>query len=294
MRAIDSRLEVSDETIEKILEVARWAPSAGNAQPWEFLVVRDADTRGRIADLYARQMTDKREMQEAVWGHKNHIGYTGFRRSPVFVLVLGDPRVIDAYPVRTALEKGESHFVTSLAQAAVFAHLAVASLGLGSQWISDVSSPYMSTMIKSWLGIPRHMRIYDMFGVGHPAVMPTPTSRRGLDEIVHRDHYDEDRGRDQRQIEEFLWGDTLLGGFRSNNRLKGAGRGDESEQLALPAQRTRTSLRFSMPHVAVVGAGPSGVFAAAELLTRPDVQVDVLDRLPTPFGLVRYGSLPTT
>jgi hypothetical protein len=139
----------------------------------------------------------------------------------VFVLVLGDPRVIDAYPVRTALEKGESHFVTSLAQATVLAHLAVASLGLGSQWISDVSSPYMSTMIKSWLGIPRHMRIYDMFGVGHPAVMPTPTSRRGLEEIVHRESYDREKGRDQDQIEQFLWGDTLLGGFRSNSGLKG-------------------------------------------------------------------------
>ncbi|MCF7549473.1 nitroreductase family protein [Pseudonocardia sp. WMMC193] len=222
VRAIDPKREVSDETIEKILEVARWAPSAGNAQPWEFLVVRDPETRGRIADLYSRQMTDKREMQEAVWGHRNHIGYTGFRHSPVFVLVLGDPRVIDAYPVRTALEKGESHFVTSLAQATVFAHLAVASLGLGSQWISDVSSPYMSTMIKSWLGIPRGLRIYDMFGVGHPAVMPTPTTRRELDEIVHRDRYDATKARDQQAIEDFLWGDTLLGGFKSHNGLKGS------------------------------------------------------------------------
>jgi len=47
-----------------------------------------------------------------------------------------------------------------------------------------------------------------------------------------------------------------------------------------------------MPHVAVVGAGPSGVFAAARLLQRPDVLVDVFDRLPTPFGLVRYGVAP--
>ena len=44
--------------------------------------------------------------------------------------------------------------------------------------------------------------------------------------------------------------------------------------------------------VAVVGAGPSGVFATAELLTRPGVEVDVLDRSHTPFGLVRYGVAP--
>ncbi|KAA9162609.1 NADP oxidoreductase [Amycolatopsis acidicola] len=47
-----------------------------------------------------------------------------------------------------------------------------------------------------------------------------------------------------------------------------------------------------MPHVAVVGAGPSGVFATAELLRRPDVRVDVFDRGPTPYGLVRYGVAP--
>ncbi len=45
--------------------------------------------------------------------------------------------------------------------------------------------------------------------------------------------------------------------------------------------------------VAIVGAGPSGLFAADALLkARDDVRVDVLDRLPTPYGLVRYGVAP--
>lgn len=50
-----------------------------------------------------------------------------------------------------------------------------------------------------------------------------------------------------------------------------------------------------MLRVAVVGSGPAGVYAAAALVrgaaTEP-VQVDVLDRLPSPFGLVRYGVAP--
>ena len=42
--------------------------------------------------------------------------------------------------------------------------------------------------------------------------------------------------------------------------------------------------------VAIVGAGPSGCFVAQALLkARPELQVDVLDRLPVPYGLVRYG-----
>ncbi|MFC4463341.1 FAD-dependent oxidoreductase [Streptomyces xiangluensis] len=50
-----------------------------------------------------------------------------------------------------------------------------------------------------------------------------------------------------------------------------------------------------MLHVAVVGSGPSGVYAAQSLVQQsqvPGVRVDVLDRLPCPYGLVRYGVAP--
>ncbi|WP_433548790.1 FAD-dependent oxidoreductase [Streptomyces sp. CA-294286] len=50
-----------------------------------------------------------------------------------------------------------------------------------------------------------------------------------------------------------------------------------------------------MFRVAVVGSGPSGVYTAQALVQQtavPDVRVDVLDRLPCPYGLVRYGVAP--
>ncbi len=47
------------------------------------------------------------------------------------------------------------------------------------------------------------------------------------------------------------------------------------------------------PRIAIVGAGPSGLFAANALLkNHADVRIDVLDRLPTPYGLLRYGVAP--
>ena len=46
--------------------------------------------------------------------------------------------------------------------------------------------------------------------------------------------------------------------------------------------------------VAIVGSGPSGMYAADALLSQEQIPVlvDVIDRLPTPFGLVRYGVAP--
>ncbi|MER1967316.1 FAD-dependent oxidoreductase [Castellaniella sp. GW247-6E4] len=44
--------------------------------------------------------------------------------------------------------------------------------------------------------------------------------------------------------------------------------------------------------VAIIGAGPGGFYAALELLKHFSGQIDIIDRLPTPFGLVRYGIAP--
>ena len=44
--------------------------------------------------------------------------------------------------------------------------------------------------------------------------------------------------------------------------------------------------------VAVIGSGPAGVYATAALTRAGNVEVDVLDRLPAPYGLVRYGVAP--
>ncbi|HHU44519.1 MAG TPA: NAD(P)-binding protein, partial [Actinomycetales bacterium] len=53
-------------------------------------------------------------------------------------------------------------------------------------------------------------------------------------------------------------------------------------ETATPAQRP---LR-----VAIVGSGPAGIYAADALMkSGREVSIDILERLPAPFGLIRYG-----
>ena len=110
-RGYDENRTVSIAMIRTILDCARWAPSGGNGQPWEFVVVREQSVRYKIADCYMKQMEQKREMDLAVRGTAKMTG-DGFRHAPVHIVVLGDPRVKEAYPIRTKLEKAESHFIS--------------------------------------------------------------------------------------------------------------------------------------------------------------------------------------
>jgi anaerobic selenocysteine-containing dehydrogenase/NADPH-dependent glutamate synthase beta subunit-like oxidoreductase/NAD-dependent dihydropyrimidine dehydrogenase PreA subunit len=64
---------------------------------------------------------------------------------------------------------------------------------------------------------------------------------------------------------------------------------DDRIVSATPKSRTGGPAR----RLAVVGAGPSGFYAADEMLRQlPEATVDIFERLPTPFGLVRYGVAP--
>jgi len=64
--------------------------------------------------------------------------------------------------------------------------------------------------------------------------------------------------------------------------------------LSVPDARTRVTGTVRELRVAVVGSGPSGSYAAQELLSRRDVsvRVDMFERLMTPWGLVRFGVAP--
>src|SRR5574340_527298 len=59
------------------------------------------------------------------------------------------------------------------------------------------------------------------------------------------------------------------------------------------SDRPRASGHAPMRHIAIVGSGPAACYLADHLLRlAPDAHIDVIERLPVPFGLVRYGVAP--
>jgi nitroreductase len=224
IRGYDERRQVSDDMIHRILDCARWAPSGGNGQPWEFIVVRDEEVRHKIADYYMKQMEQKREMDLAVRGTAKMTG-DGFRRAPVHIVILGDPRVKQSYPIRTQLEKAESHFITGLANATLLIHLAVTALGLASQYVSDANSPYMETMLKVLLRIPEPLRIYHLVPVGYAKGPVSAPPRRSLDDLVHYETYDIERFRSDEELSGFVRTRTLQGAYGR----RGGAEGDERD-----------------------------------------------------------------
>ena len=130
---------IQDDYVDKIIEAARWAPSGGNSQPWEFVVIKDQKTKDRIAEMvgeegeYGRKVELTREERLRFRYPAGPVREPAFRNAPIFILVLGDPRTKETYPLSAMLTRGDSHFTSSLASAFLYMTLAVASLGLFQQ-----------------------------------------------------------------------------------------------------------------------------------------------------------------
>lgn len=212
--------------IEKMLEAARGAPSAGNAQPWEFLVIEDTRTIQRLGDLYEYQMVekkwlegtrhrkmrmyqrdsfpgleDKKAIDEVMRGVR---GKAPFRNAPCMIFPLADKRWHQALPLRTRLDKGKQHLISSMANTVFTLHLAAATLNLATQWISDFGSPWLSGMARDLLDIPQHCLIYEPMAVGYPSYYPKPRYVKPADELVHYEKYDSSKNRSEDEIRAYI------------------------------------------------------------------------------------------
>ena len=156
---------IPDEQVDKIIEAARFAPSGFNLQPWEFVIVRDGELKNRIVQCIrdAVAVTWRMEAARESWQGVQPLVAPppmGFADAPVFIIPFGDVRTRDGLPMihRYSEESWNRTFISSLASAFIYMHLAATSLGLGSQWESVVTQPAVQCFIKQLLGIPLHSR----------------------------------------------------------------------------------------------------------------------------------------
>ena len=201
---------VPDDLIDKIVEAARWAPSGANSQPWEFVVIRDQETKDRMGSVVRDQMELQHKAEltrppELRWpSAARPVSDPVWMAAPVLILVCGDPRVSKSFPLLTYLERGQSHFVSGLASAFLQMTLAATSLRLGCHWVSFVGTGYCSALIKDLLGIPEDYVVYDMLAVGYPAMQPVPRLVREREAMTHRERYEPAKYRTDEQIRDYL------------------------------------------------------------------------------------------
>ncbi len=154
--------EVPWEHVETLIDAARWAPSAGNLQPWEFVVVQDQGLKEKLA--------------------RAALGQSFVAEAPVVVVVCADP-------LRSARVYGPRgsglYCIQDTAAATQNMLLAAHALGLGTCWVGA----FDEVAVRRVLGIPPEVRPVAVVPIGHPAERPRPPRRRGLGEIIHREGY---------------------------------------------------------------------------------------------------------
>ena len=149
---------VEQDTLDRILEAVRLAPSGSNRQPWRFAVVRDEEVRRQLVAACSNQQF--------------------IAQAPVVVAGVGlmPDRVMrcdipgDPVDVAIAME----HLA-----------LAAAAEGLGTCWIGA----FYQDQVREVLGIPDSAKVVALMTLGYPADSPRSKNRKPVSEIVCYDRW---------------------------------------------------------------------------------------------------------
>jgi nitroreductase len=182
---------VDDALILRILELATKAPTSGNSQHWEFVVVRDADVKHQLARLNrqawsvyrrlgarrARRDESTRKIVAAVQWQADH-----FEEIPVVIVACLHGRSPVLQPAVAA-----SSFYGSAYPAVQNLLLAARAAGLGA---ALTTLPLWSiALARRTLGLPPRVTPVAVVPLGWPRGSYGPTTRRPVGEVVHLNRY---------------------------------------------------------------------------------------------------------
>ncbi|MEM2869832.1 MAG: nitroreductase family protein [Thermoplasmata archaeon] len=153
--------ELPEGFIEEAVRVGNLAPSAGNLQARDFVVVRDAGTKKRLAEAA--------------------LGQDFIAEAPVVLVVCANARRIAHYGERGR----ELYMLQDTAAAIENILLYVHSKGLGSCWVGAFNDAEVSEA----LDLPNWVRPVAILPIGVPAERPAKRRRLALSEILHHERW---------------------------------------------------------------------------------------------------------
>jgi len=154
--------EVDDKLIGLMLYAATHAPSAGNTQEWEFVVVKDSEQKKKIAIAALHQ--------------------TLIKDAPVVIVVCAD---LEKISLRYGKRGEELYFAQDTAAAIQNILLSAHALDLGSAWIGAFDEEHVKEILK----LPENLRPVAILSIGYPAEEPEMPKRIPFENLTSLDFY---------------------------------------------------------------------------------------------------------
>ncbi|PTH85299.1 5,6-dimethylbenzimidazole synthase [Streptomyces sp. A244] len=183
---------IPHEVLLRVLEAAHHAPSVGHSQPWDFVVIRSADTRRamhelamRQRDAYAKSLPKGRAKQF------KELKIEAILDTPVNIVVTADPTRGGRHTLGRHTQPQMAPYSAALAVENLW--LAARAEGLGVGWVSFFDE---REMVRA-LGLPEHLEIIAYLCVGYVDAFPDEpellqagwSKRRPLSWVVHEETY---------------------------------------------------------------------------------------------------------
>ncbi|KQX60995.1 nicotinate-nucleotide--dimethylbenzimidazole phosphoribosyltransferase [Streptomyces sp. Root1310] len=183
---------IPHEVLLRVLEAAHTAPSVGHSQPWDFVVIRSADTRramhelaNRQRDAYAKSLPKGRAKQF------KELKIEAILDTPVNIVVTADPTRGGRHTLGRHTQPQMAPYSSALAVENLW--LAARAEGLGVGWVSFFDE---REMVRA-LGLPEHLEVVAYLCVGYVDEFPDEpelmqagwAKRRPLSWVVHEETY---------------------------------------------------------------------------------------------------------
>jgi coenzyme F420-0:L-glutamate ligase/coenzyme F420-1:gamma-L-glutamate ligase len=179
---------VPPEAIREILNAAKWAPSAHNAQPWQFIILTETQQKRRLAEAMANtwlQVLKKDGETQENRAKLINDSVERFTNAPVLVVACLTMKDMLRYPDEERQKCEHDLAVQSLSAAIQNMLLTAHAKQLGACWYC--APIFCKTSVRQALRIPEDTEPQALITIGYPAEKPNPLHRKPLRSIAHLD-----------------------------------------------------------------------------------------------------------